>query len=97
VIPRELWTKKATVYRDRENSTVFVADLPHGVTDDDLKQLFKDVRMLARSICEMIIIIFCTKCGSIREVKITQLPGSFVATVEFVERVGRLVENFPAG
>jgi hypothetical protein len=53
--------------RDRENSTVFVADLPHGVTNDDLKQLFKD-------------------CGSIREVKITQLPGSFVATVEFFER-----------
>ncbi|KAF8798785.1 hypothetical protein BYT27DRAFT_7202479 [Phlegmacium glaucopus] len=53
--------------RDRENSTVFVADLPHGVTDDDLKQLFKD-------------------CGSIREVKITQLPRAFVATVEFFER-----------
>ena len=31
---------------------------------------------------------FCTKCGSIREVKITQLPGSFVATVEFFDRVG---------
>jgi hypothetical protein len=33
---------------------------------------------------------FSTKCGSIREVKITQLPGSFVATVEFFERVGQL-------
>ena len=33
----------------------------------------------------------CTKCGSIREVKISQLHESFVATVEFFERVGRLV------
>ena len=40
-------------------------------------------------------LFFCTKCGSIREVKITQLPGSLVATVEFFERVGRLVEKFP--
>ena len=86
-----------TVHRDRENSTVFVTDLPHGVTDDDLKQLFKDVRMLAQFICSIIMFLFFlfyTKCGSIREVKITQLPGSFVATVEFFERVGRLVEIF---
>ena len=85
-----------TVHRDRENSTVFVTDLPHGVTDDDLKQLFKDVRMLAQfiSIIMFLFFLFYTKCGSIREVKITQLPGSFVATVEFFERVGRLVEIF---
>ena len=51
VILHELWTEKFTAHRDRENSTVFVADLPHGVTDDDLKQLFKDVRMLAHFIC----------------------------------------------
>ena len=95
MIRHALWTEKVTAHRDRENSTVFVADLPHGVTDDDLKQLFKDVRMLVRFICQIIIILFCTKCGSIREVKIAQLPGSFVATVEFFERVGRLVENFP--
>ena len=86
-------TEKVTTHRDRENSTVFVADLPNGVTDDDLKQLFKDVRMLAQFICQ-IVILFCTKCGSIREVKITQLPGSFVATVEFFERVGRRVKFF---
>lgn len=30
--------------RDRENSTVFVAELPTGVTEDELKDLFKDVR-----------------------------------------------------
>jgi RNA recognition motif-containing protein len=36
--------RRLSSYRDRENSTVFVADLPRGVTDDDLKQLFKDVR-----------------------------------------------------
>lgn len=80
-------------YRDRENSTVFVADLPHSVTDEDLKQLFKDVRILTQLICE-IIIIFTTKCGSIREVKITQLSKAFVATVEFSEKVGGLVEFF---
>ena len=93
MIPDELYAETVTTYRDRENSTVFVADLPHTVTDDDLKQLFKDVRMLTQFICQIIITLFCTKCGSIREVKISQLPGSFVATVEFFERVGRLVEN----
>ena len=30
-------------YRDRENCTVFVGDLPEGTSDDDLSQLFKDV------------------------------------------------------
>lgn len=29
--------------RDRENSTVFVADLPAGVTEEELVALFKDV------------------------------------------------------
>ncbi|KAH9925424.1 RNA-binding protein Prp24 [Epithele typhae] len=62
----------AKLKRDRENSTVFVADLPAGVKDDDLATLFRD-------------------CGSIREVKITQLPNSLVATVEFMDR-----ESVPA-
>lgn len=31
------------IHRDRENSTVFVADLPAGVTEDELSTLFKDV------------------------------------------------------
>ncbi|OJT12790.1 hypothetical protein TRAPUB_10625 [Trametes pubescens] len=53
--------------RDRENSTVFVGDLPAGVEDEELRALFKD-------------------CGVVREVKITQLPNSLVATVEFLER-----------
>ncbi|CDO70855.1 hypothetical protein BN946_scf184801.g48 [Trametes cinnabarina] len=53
--------------RDRENCTVFVADLPAGTQEDELAALFKD-------------------CGSIREIKITQLPNSLVATVEFMER-----------
>ncbi|KAH9890065.1 RNA-binding protein Prp24 [Cubamyces lactineus] len=53
--------------RDRENCTVFVAELPAGVQEDELAALFKD-------------------CGSIREIKITQLPNSLVATVEFMER-----------
>ncbi|KAF9483427.1 hypothetical protein BDN70DRAFT_799974 [Pholiota conissans] len=34
--------KPAPLKRDRENSTVFVADLPQGVTEEDLKNLFKD-------------------------------------------------------
>ncbi|KAI0357377.1 RNA-binding protein Prp24 [Trametes cingulata] len=53
--------------RDRENCTVFVADLPAGVQEDELATLFKD-------------------CGTVREIKITQLPNSLVATVEFMER-----------
>ncbi|OBZ68772.1 hypothetical protein A0H81_11060 [Grifola frondosa] len=57
----------ARLKRDRENCTVFVADLPVGVQDDELRTLFKD-------------------CGAVREIKITQLPNSLVATVEFIER-----------
>ncbi|KDR82688.1 hypothetical protein GALMADRAFT_57506 [Galerina marginata CBS 339.88] len=34
--------KPPPLKRDRENSTVFVADLPKGVTDGDLQTLFKD-------------------------------------------------------
>ncbi|KAF8158295.1 hypothetical protein B0H34DRAFT_708196 [Crassisporium funariophilum] len=34
--------KPPPMKRDRENATVFVADLPRRVTDDDLKTLFKD-------------------------------------------------------
>jgi len=30
-------------YRDRENCTVFVSDLPESTAEDDLKALFKDV------------------------------------------------------
>ncbi|KAJ6509029.1 hypothetical protein C8R45DRAFT_463110 [Mycena sanguinolenta] len=56
-----------TLKRDREHSTVFVADLPTGVTEEELTALFKD-------------------CGNIREVKITELSGAVVATVEFFER-----------
>ncbi|KAI0771140.1 RNA-binding protein Prp24 [Trametes elegans] len=57
----------AKLKRDRENCTVFVAQLPSGVQEDELAALFKD-------------------CGTIREIKITQLPNSLVATVEFMER-----------
>ncbi|RDB17959.1 hypothetical protein Hypma_000943 [Hypsizygus marmoreus] len=59
--------KPPPLKRDRENCTVFVADLPSGVTEEELRQLFKD-------------------CGKVREVKITQLPNTLVATVEFFER-----------
>ncbi|CCM02468.1 uncharacterized protein FIBRA_04567 [Fibroporia radiculosa] len=59
--------KVAPLKRDRENCTVFVADLPPAAGEDDLTLLFKD-------------------CGSIREIKMTQLPNSLVATVEFMER-----------
>ena len=31
------------LHRDRENATVFVADLPSGVTEEELSELFKDV------------------------------------------------------
>ncbi|KAG6918338.1 hypothetical protein DXG01_015197 [Tephrocybe rancida] len=59
--------------RDRENSTVFVADLPAGITDEEVTELFKDMLTAAQ-------------CGRVREVKFTKLPKSIVATVEFFER-----------
>ncbi|KAF8120579.1 hypothetical protein EV363DRAFT_1474306, partial [Boletus edulis] len=62
----------APLKRDRENCTVFVADLPSGTTEEQLKALFKD-------------------CGEIREIKITNMPETLVATVEFVAR-----ESVPA-
>ncbi|GJE88539.1 RNA-binding protein Prp24 [Phanerochaete sordida] len=62
----------APLKRDRENCTVFVAEVPTGSTEDDLRALFKD-------------------CGPIREIKITTMPNSLVATVEFMER-----ESVPA-
>jgi squamous cell carcinoma antigen recognized by T-cells 3 len=70
--------------RDRENSTVFVADLPANTTEQDLKELFKDVRRFSSYYN-----VFLTghKCGLIREVKVTQLAGTVVATVEFNDRV----------
>ncbi|KAF9013425.1 hypothetical protein BDQ17DRAFT_1386973 [Cyathus striatus] len=59
--------KPPPLKRDRENTTIFVADLPGSATEDDLESLFKD-------------------CGKIREVKITHLPNTVVATVEFFDR-----------
>ncbi|TFK90773.1 RNA-binding protein Prp24 [Polyporus arcularius HHB13444] len=59
--------EQAKLKRDRENCTVFVAELPAEVQEEELTALFKD-------------------CGSIREIKITHLPNSYVATVEFMER-----------
>ena len=63
---------------------MFVADLPEGTKDDDLRALFKDVRAFS-------ILYYKAphqyQCGAIREIKMTQLPNSLVATVEFMERV----------
>ncbi|KAJ7067860.1 hypothetical protein C8F01DRAFT_1078564 [Mycena amicta] len=48
IIPNICWTKQTPetiavpLKRDRENCTVFVADLPSGVTENDLVALFKD-------------------------------------------------------
>ncbi|KAJ7644334.1 hypothetical protein FB45DRAFT_897551 [Roridomyces roridus] len=64
--------KPTNLKRDRENSTVFVAELPAEVTEEELTTLFKD-------------------CGKVREIKITELSGAMVATVEFFER-----DNVPA-
>lgn len=70
---------------DREGSTVFVADLPANTVEDDLKALFKDVSTVSRlaSYC----LTCASQCGSVREIKITQLLGTLVATVEFMDRV----------
>ena len=40
-------------FRDRENCTVFVSDLPESVAEDDLKALFKDVRSLSHFVNEL--------------------------------------------
>ena len=71
--------------RDRENCTVFVADLPDSVNEGDLVDLFKDVRA-QYNLCDGLIYSF-PKCGPIREIKITAMANSHVATVEFVDRV----------
>jgi hypothetical protein len=38
-------------FRDRENCTAFVSDLPESATEGDLKALFKDVRSLSHFVC----------------------------------------------
>ena len=74
MISRELLTEKVIAHRDRENSTVFVADLPNGATDDDLKQLFKDVRMLAQFICQIVIILFAQSVVAFAKSKFPNYP-----------------------
>jgi len=77
--------KSQPLKRDRENCTVFVADLPNDVIDEDIHRLFSDVSV---SPCARVVIIDPhLKCGNVREVKITPLPDALVATVEFQERV----------
>jgi len=77
--------KPQLLKRDRENCTVFVADLPNDVMDEDIHKLFNDVSV---SPCAQVVLIYpCLKCGNVREVKITTLPDALVATVEFQERV----------
>lgn len=77
-------------FRDRENSTVFVADLPEGVTEQDLQILFKDVRVILRQGFGSKFLIQM-QCGEIREIKVTRLPAALVATVEFFSRVSPVV------
>lgn len=38
--------KSHLLKRDRENCTIFVADLPNNVMDEDVHKLFSDVRIL---------------------------------------------------
>ena len=71
--------------RDRENSTVFVANLPVETTEDDLVKLFKDVRIIFRFSHSAVFNIHY-KCGNVREVKTTHLPNMLVATIEFINR-----------
>jgi len=40
-------------FRDRENCTVFVSELPESAAEDDLKALFKDVRKLSHFVCKL--------------------------------------------
>jgi RNA recognition motif-containing protein len=42
-VNRLVTNEPLVVYRDRENSTVFVADIPNDCTEEELTNLFKDV------------------------------------------------------
>ncbi len=66
---------------------MFVAELPADVQEDELTALFKDVSQWRCSLRVVRVLTRWLQCGSIREIKITHLPNSFVATVEFMERV----------
>lgn len=77
-----------TVNSDRENSTVFVANLPANSQEDDLQALFKDVCIQFLDTVLFSNALF-HQCGQVREIKLTQLPNAFVATVEFMDRVRR--------
>ncbi|KAG9104040.1 Splicing factor [Ceratobasidium sp. 370] len=60
-----------TLKRDRENSTVFVTDMPVGTGETEIGQLFNDASNF---------------CGDVREVKLMQVDDQSVVTVEFVDR-----------
>lgn len=66
---------------------MFVADLPQGTTEDELKVLFRDVSPSILLTLYTHLLFLFQQCGKVREVKFTQLKGSLVATVEFFERV----------
>lgn len=72
-------------HRDRENCTVFVADLPAGAGEEQVKALFKDVCI--RSEHEVHHAKLTAQCGEIRGIKIANLPETLVGTVEFATRV----------
>ncbi|KAF9242560.1 hypothetical protein BU15DRAFT_86759 [Melanogaster broomeanus] len=55
---------------DRENCTVFVADLPSGTTEGAAQGTLTPL----------------SQCGEVRDVKITNMPETVVATVEFTAR-----------
>lgn len=62
-----------------------MSDLPAGVTEEELTALFKDVSLDCFS--PSLLVTSILQCGKVREVKITELSGAIVATVEFFERV----------
>jgi hypothetical protein len=75
---------------DREHTTVFVSRLAAETTNDDLTEIFKDVRLSPPAghtpTCRALM-TSSFQCGEIREIKITNRPdGLTVGTVEFLQR-----------
>ena len=52
--------------RDRENCTVFVAELPAGVQEDELTALFKDVSATFQAYFPIVLTRRCSAGASVR-------------------------------
>lgn len=89
--PKTVHQPPANLKRDRENATVLVGGFAPNATEEDLRNTFKDVRGPIRTF--QLSNSSTAQCGIIREVVLFVKPDQPYATIEFVDRVHRLLST----